>query len=49
MEELQLFAKVLARCLVFSAVWRCLDTPKCTLWVQEPARIDGSAELLGSQ
>ena len=50
MEQLQLSGKALAFCLVFSTVWRSLDTATVDLflWVQELARIDRSAELLGS-
>lgn len=50
MERLQLSGKALAFCLVFSTVWRRLDTVTAHpfLWVQKLARIDRSAELLGS-
>lgn len=50
MEQLQLLGKVLAFCLVFFTVRRRFDTVTVQpfLWVQELARIDGFAELLGS-
>lgn len=50
MEQLQLSGKALAFCLVFSTVQRRLDTVTAHPfpWVQELARIDRSAELLGS-
>lgn len=50
MEQLQLSGKVLAFCLVFSTARRRLDTVTAHpfLWAQELARIDRSAELLGS-
>lgn len=50
MEQLQLSGKALAFCLVFFTVWGRLGTitVHLFLWVQELARIDRSAELLGS-
>lgn len=46
----KLSGEVLAFCLVFSTLWRCLDalTAHPFLWVWELAGIDGSAELFGS-
>lgn len=46
----KLSGEVLAFCLVFSTLWRCLDalTAHPFPWVWELAGIDGSAELFGS-